>query len=336
MKTTTILNNVKNLMRGKKAFTLIELLAVIAILAIILLIAVPKVINTINSAKQNALESDAIMILKAIDIKQVEDETFDPIDITEENIESLLGISGDNYEDLFITEGDEGYEITIVGDGTWDGYTATGTIANLIVSVTPVYADNSGANAPELITGLLPVKWDGSNWVKADFNNLEGTYEWYDYDSKMWANAVTVKESGTKTRTFYQEASAGEIININDINTMWVWIPRYAYQIATNYHTGVASTINIKFLKNTTNTTYDNETVATVPTYSGTAQTNYVVSKAFRTYIGGSTYANLSVIWFAKFEPNVSIFLVLLLLAICLLPIFYQTLLRGEIFLGLL
>ena len=59
-----------------------------------------------------------------------------------------------------------------------------------------VSSDNSGANSPDLVQGLIPVKYDesSSTWVKADSENADGT--WYNYDNKLWANAVLVSDTG--------------------------------------------------------------------------------------------------------------------------------------------
>ncbi len=70
-----------------------------------------------------------------------------------------------------------------------------------------------------------------SSWVKADNAN------WYDYDLGRWANAVTVSSA---TRSNYMSAPVGSTIAMTDIETMWVWIPRYSYTIGsedgTNYY----------------------------------------------------------------------------------------------------
>ncbi|MCI7241726.1 MAG: hypothetical protein MR550_04200, partial [Bacilli bacterium] len=58
-----------------------------------------------------------------------------------------------------------------------------------------VSSDKSGANSPNLVQGLIPVKYDesSSTWVKADSENADGT--WYNYDNKLWANAVLVSDT---------------------------------------------------------------------------------------------------------------------------------------------
>ena len=53
------------MLRSKKAFTLIELLAVVVILAVISLILVPVVSNVINNARIASLRSSAYGILES-------------------------------------------------------------------------------------------------------------------------------------------------------------------------------------------------------------------------------------------------------------------------------
>ena len=51
-------------------------------------------------------------------------------------------------------------------------------------------------NSPDLVDGLIPVVYDesSSTWVKADSTNNNNS--WYDYDNKLWANAVLVSDTG--------------------------------------------------------------------------------------------------------------------------------------------
>ena len=58
--------------------------------------------------------------------------------------------------------------------------------------------DKSGANTPDLVDGLIPVVYYDNKWVKADSDNSDETYQWYDYNNKLWANAVLVKDSENK------------------------------------------------------------------------------------------------------------------------------------------
>ena len=90
--------------------------------------------------------------------------------------------------------------------------------------------DNSGANYPDLVEGLIPVVYNEttSKWVKADTESSTSTYGWYDYTQKKWANAVLVTDTN---RTTYQNATAGTEINEQDILAYYVWIPRYKYKV---------------------------------------------------------------------------------------------------------
>ena len=104
-------------------------------------------------------------------------------------------------------------------------YTSSNTLK---VGVKVPNVDKSGANAPALLSNMIPVYYDSTSdsWKKADSNNANEVNKWYDYDNKMWANAVTVSETNRNT---YLNANAGTTIPMSDINTMWVWVPRYTY-----------------------------------------------------------------------------------------------------------
>ena len=160
------------------------------------------------------------------------------------------------------------------------------------------------ANMPDLKEGMIPVKWNGSVWVKADKENKNK--DWYDYStsSKKWANVVTVKESGTKSREEYINASVGEPIAEDDITTMFVWIPRYAYKITSGYHEKANGTgeIDIKFLIETTDTLVEGGDDAQ---RNSKSNENYVVHPAFTadTSLGG-VGEEITGFWVGKFESS--------------------------------
>ena len=149
-----------------------------------------------------------------------------------------------------------------------------------------VYQDESGANAPKLVEGMIPVVYDESqsSWVKADITN-----KWYDYNSQEWANSVTVTETN---RASYMSASAGTVIPMEDINTMWVWIPRYEYMytnLGDQYAGGTEvqpGEIKVNFLNGTSTTPSD--------------AANYKVHPAF-------TFGDeeLTGLWYGKFEMSI-------------------------------
>ena len=112
---------------------------------------------------------------------------------------------------------------------------AQGKIYQSKIVVESFDRESNSPNSPMLDDGMIAVTYNGTNWVKADRTNTNN--DWYNYDELKWANAVTVSES---TRETYLNASNGTVINMDDIETMWVWIPRYSYSIGsedgTNYY----------------------------------------------------------------------------------------------------
>ena len=136
--------------------------------------------------------------------------------------------------------------------------------------------DTSNANAPVLASNMIPVYYDATAkaWKKADVKNKTMENRWYNYENHMWANAVTVKEANRQT---YLNASVGTPISMDDINTMWVWIPRFNAATPSNYNGGtkaLPNAIDVTFVK-------PNETAIDAFTF-GTKQ--------------------LSGFWYAKFE----------------------------------
>ena len=105
----------------------------------------------------------------------------------------------------------------------------------LVNSVLDPNLDKSGANAPVLASGMIPVYYSGGSWKKADSTNSNSTYQWYDYDTQKWANAVVIADEevsiGTTARDYYMNASVGTNIDETSILAYYVWIPRYKYQL---------------------------------------------------------------------------------------------------------
>ena len=111
--------------------------------------------------------------------------------------------------------------------------------------------DESGANAPVLASNMIPVYYDevSATWKKANESNTKLTNRWYNYGERIWANAVTVTATN---RTTYLNASPGTTISMDDINAMWVWIPRFSAVTPSNYNGGTKTSpgaINVTFVK---------------------------------------------------------------------------------------
>ena len=116
--------------------------------------------------------------------------------------------------------------------------------------------DESGANEPVLASNMIPVYYDETQetWKKANANNMDKNNPWYSYNSSgeykgMWANAVTVKDTNRQT---YLNAEPGTTISMDDITTMWVWIPRFNAVTPSNYNGGTnekPNAIDVTFVK---------------------------------------------------------------------------------------
>ena len=141
-------------------------------------------------------------------------------------------------------------------------------------NVTMPFNEDKGVNRPVLFTGMTPIKWDGTTEIETN----EDDPNWYDYETKKWANAKTLDGS------------------------YWVWIPRYAYKITSGYHSSTTGTIDIKFLKGKTNQTLDDTPIESRGYIAGIKDTSmhYFSHPAFAS--GGETLG----FWVAKFEPTVA------------------------------
>ena len=170
------------------------------------------------------------------------------------------------------------------------------------------YNSIKGVNEPVLTEGMIPVTWNGSSWVKADAS----TNDWYEYKAtgeitdkviyKQWANVVTVKEDGSKSREEYMSAAVGTAIPEDDIVGMYVWIPRYSYRITSGYHEIANGTgnVDIKFLKGTTDNYEGGEAIRS----NVTNGEKYVVHPSFTQDKSQGGMKETTGYWVAKFEAS--------------------------------
>ena len=86
--------------------------------------------------------------------------------------------------------------------------------------VRPLYKEEIlNGTDPVIKDELIPVTLSNDGTVK--YANIYN--EWYNYENKEWANAVILNEGVTY--------NVGDIIQESDIESYFVWIPRYKYQI---------------------------------------------------------------------------------------------------------
>ena len=99
---------------------------------------------------------------------------------------------------------------------------------------------------PNLGTDLIPVTIaDDGTVTYADTSK-----EWYNYCDKIWANAIDLIDSPSKSY------KVGDIISESDIRSYFVWIPKYKYKL---WNVNVTNTLelahSIEIIFDTTNTT---------------------------------------------------------------------------------
>ena len=264
----------------KKGFTLIELLAVIIILAIVALIATPIILNVIEDARVSAGRSEARMIYSGINnycaTADMQNQLTGEVNICAdgvliEEIPQMVNLGNAKVTEVtyngkvtnLVVESNN-HTFTLCGDGSFAMDDEECSVTPPIEEPEEDYIDNSGANAPELDTNMIPIKYDGTNWVYADT-----TEAWYNYDNQEWANAVVLNEDVTK--------NVGDTITEDEIALWYVWIPRYKYQLFNANNGSVAEQlINVTFESGTAST----GTVSCTDAVSGTGDSSETCTNA--------------------------------------------------------
>lgn len=98
--------------------------------------------------------------------------------------------------------------------------------------------NNKGNTVIPKDSNLIPIRYYNDSWVVADVKNrsyMYPNYYWYDYNHLMWANMAIVKED-TKSN-YNSEDKIGTSVNMDDILSMWVWIPRFKFTLNKNVPT---------------------------------------------------------------------------------------------------
>ncbi len=94
------------------------------------------------------------------------------------------------------------------------------------------------AEPPIVAEGMIPVKYVNGKWIKT----TQEDETWYNYASsqKKWANVVLSDSSFNEDGTLDTTKAYSQL----------VWIPRYAYQITSYYHStaNIAGDINVTFI----------------------------------------------------------------------------------------
>ena len=269
--------------RKQNAFTLVELLAVIVILAIVLIIAVPGVLSIINKTKDNALDRQIDMIKEAARLYVISDSDVTWVgQSTKMTTVTLDTLKIKGYLDQKMMDPKTKKEITCAKTVI----TKMGSKYDYDV----ILCDQVNSS-PRLSSNMIPIVYNGTNWVKADYTNKDNN--WYNYENQQWANMATVSES---TRDAYKKARVGEEINLQDINTMFVWIPRFKYRLFNV--DGTISPIGNPNMAGDYLIDIQLED-ATIPKSKGTQNGQWLTHPAFT--FGGQ---ELDGFWVAKFETG--------------------------------
>ena len=181
----------------------------------------------------------------------------------------------------------------------YQGKTFKGTLGIDTKKINETYTEALlNGTDPVLSDNLIPVVIsDDGTVTKADINT-----EWYKYENKKWANAIILSDN---TKTY----NNGDTIPEDNIESYFVWVPKYSYQIfnlgdtdgytSSKPNSSIAKEIQIKF--GTTNTSDNNENECTTPMTSGASGNckvgDYMTSPAFISM-------NTNGLWVAKFETT--------------------------------
>ena len=151
---------------------------------------------------------------------------------------------------------------------------------------------------PKLEDPLIAVTIENDGTVKkADTNT-----KWYSYEEKRWANAIILKD---ESKTY----NNGEVIPEEEIESYFVWIPKYSYKLWdlgnytdwTEIDESKVHAIEIRF--GTTNTTDSVSGECTTPGISGESGNcevgDYMTHPAFLAF-------NTNGLWVGKFETGYS------------------------------
>ena len=286
----------------KKGFTLVELLAVVVLLAIVALIATPIIGNVIETSRESANQRSIEGYADAVRNEYYNQQTGGGIPVIDSEFLANIDTEGNEISCenvLYSTE----YQVILnkctiadeidkqycyAGGNHYDcddseflgilQNSGGGTSNN-------EYQDNSGANKPELANNMIPIRYNGSNWVYADT-----TEEWY------------VNNGVSK--------STGDTITEDEIALWYVWIPRYKYQLFNADNGSVAAQlINIEFERGTAST----GTVSCTDAINQSDENGNLISETCINATNGNWYTHpaftfgeeeIAGFWIGKFEVS--------------------------------
>ncbi len=249
----------------------------------------------IKNGKIIAMSTTVIILISVINIltftkyeKIIKDNEIDNLDIAfykgNEKINDMP--TKDNSEGLVFIDGecDNGASIE------WNKDEWAPLIKNLTKSKTKCtlyfndkYIDRElNGTDPVLGNKLIPITINEENGRVTRADEKE---KWYDYENQKWANAVILRDGKS-------DPGAGVEISENDIESYFVWIPRYRYQLfdEANYN-GLTTKTNKEQIIKIIFETKD------VEVQNGSKLGEWLTHPAFTAF-------NTNGIWVGKFETG--------------------------------
>ena len=289
-------------MKKKNAFTLIELLAVIVILAVIAVIATPIILGVIENSKKSSYIDSSHGIIDAANKFVITTE--------------LTGNLESNYEFDLTTD-----ELTFSGNkpssGTllidrvkkvsltlkYDNYCiekkfneseptiknkANCVIDNSEVLSSQMYKERVLNGTDPVISGdLVPVRIEQvENGYKVYKSSVNDSY--YSYEAKRWANAIIPLSTA---KGAVNGLAVGAEISESQIESYFVWIPRYKYQL---WHTTNTGTYGVDNPEHSINIMFESKDY---PVSNGNNNGEWLTHPAFTSF-------NTNGIWVGKFETG--------------------------------
>lgn len=260
-------------MKQSKGFTLIEMLAVLVIIILLTSAIVPSLINLIARNKNKLSNQTKDLIYSATELYLSENNNYSKLENNTYCI-SISTLVNDGKLNSPIKDFKTGKEVNLsnVVEAKVNKYSEFEYSIKEEKKCTEKrgYSENIlNGSDPKLLDNMIPVIYDNGSWKKATTDE-----KWYSYEEYMWANAVTVSDSK------YYTLESGTVIEENDINGFYVWIPRFEYK-------KVDSTTPKKFQ------------LDFISSNKTTPSRGYTISDAFK-----FDSENLSGVWISKFEAK--------------------------------
>ena len=235
--------------------------------------------------------------------------SFTETEVTANSI-TVATTASDNSNGALKYEYRKGNEAFTEGGTT---YQFTGLTADTEYTLEVKVTDGAGLSDTETITVRTPLPADGSFNSEKGVNtpnigaNMElvvfdeGTSEWKKDETNSGYSYIDTSESGKENKSEWANAKVTTQVNGENVESYFVWIPRYAYKINGK------NDIDIKFIKGTGTEAADGVTTckyADDPTLN--TSTDYIIHPAFTTNadLGGGWDEELPGIWIGKYEAS--------------------------------